>query len=230
MKRTLLAAALAAMVAGTAQAAVTEFIIFKRPNYQGDSHVVKGQVDNLANDGGFAQNASSLIVRGGFWEVCTRDHFQGECRVLPEGQYPSLGRDLNNRIYSVRFLGEDNRHANRVAREYRDLRQELREARREAREEVREARQEWREGRRHGSVELYGQPAFRGRSVQLEGNSADLSEHRFDGRASSMIVFGGTWQVCSQPRYEGRCSVYGPGRYPELASLDDRISSVRQVR
>ena len=222
MKRTVLAAAVAvAMAAGTVHAA--ELILYKAPNFQGDSHSIKGEVANLANDGGWARNVTSLVVTGGYWEVCTEHHFGGECRVLPEGRYPQLGRDLNNRIFSVRFLGPDKRHDTRVAREYRELRQEAREARREAREE-------WREARRKGAVELYGQPAFRGRSVQLEGDSADLSEHRFDGRASSMIVFGGTWQVCSQPRYEGRCSVYGPGRYPELASLDDRISSVRQVR
>ena len=65
MKRTLIAAAVASLVAGTAQAATTEFVIFKGPNYQGESHVVNSEVANLANDGGFAQNASSLVVRGG---------------------------------------------------------------------------------------------------------------------------------------------------------------------
>jgi len=151
--------------------------------------------------------------------------------VLPEGQYPRLGRTLNNRIYSVRFLGTDNRHANRVVAEYRDLRQELREARREAREEMREDRREARrDARRGAAIELYGGTDFRGRSVVVENNLWDLSNSQWDGRASSLIVHDGTWQVCSEPGYQGRCSVFTRGEYRQLAGLDDRISSLRQIR
>ena len=231
MKRTLLAAAIAAaMLAGTAQAAETEFIIYKRPGYQGDSHVVKGEVANLANDGGFAQNASSLVVRGGYWEVCSQDHFKGDCRVLAEGSYPRLGRDLNNKIYSVRFLGTGERFASRFSREYRDIREARREAREEFREERREERREARDARRNGAVELFGAENFRGRSVRVDDNVWDLAGSGFDGRASSLIVRDGTWQVCSEPGYQGRCSMFGPGEYRQLAGLDDRISSMRLVR
>jgi hypothetical protein len=227
MKRTVLAAAVAAMVAGTAQAAVTEFIIFKRPNYQGDSHVVKGEVANLANDGGFAQYASSLVVRGGYWEVCSDHHFQGDCRVLAEGSYPRLGPALNNKIYSVRFLGSEEKFASRTSREYRDIR----EARREAREDARDAKREARRGRDgSAAIELYGGTDFRGRSIMVENNLWDLSNTQWDGRASSLIVHDGTWQVCSEPGYQGRCSVFTRGEYRQLAGLDDRISSLRQLR
>ncbi len=231
MKRTLIAAAVAALVAGTAQAATTEFVIFKGPNYQGQSHVVDGEVANLANDGGFAQNASSLVVRGGYWEVCSEDHFKGDCHVLAEGQYPRLGRDLNNRIYSVRFLGADPKFASRVSREYGDIRQARREAREEMRDDRyarREGRREWRDG--YAAIELFGQPDFRGRSLRVEDNAWDLAANEFSGRASSVVVHEGRWQVCTEPGYRGRCTVLKPGEYGQLAALDDRVSSLRALR
>ncbi|HUP97884.1 MAG TPA: beta/gamma crystallin-related protein [Usitatibacter sp.] len=242
MKRTLIGAAVAAaMLAGAAHAA--EFIIYKGPNYQGESHSVKGEVADLANDGGFAQNASSVVVKGGYWEVCTKDHFQGECRVLAEGEYPRLGRDLNNKIYSVRFLGADQKYAGRFSREYRDIRDARREAREDRRDDRRDAREERRDDRREmrregrrewrdgtGAISLYGGRDFGGRSVRVEDNAWDLSASKFDGRASSVVVHEGTWQLCTEPGYQGRCSVLTPGEYRQLAALDDRVSSLRQLR
>jgi hypothetical protein len=212
MKRPALAVAVAVLLAGTAQAAVTEFIIYKQPNFRGASQTIKGEVANL--EGGFAREGSSLVVRGGHWEVCSDDHFKGRCRVIEPGEYASLPRHWDERIVSVRFVGND---AKRVAREDR----------REFREDRRGARQE---RRQRGSVEIYNGPGFRGRSVRVEDNVRDLRERRFDGRASSAIVHEGTWQLCTEPRFEGRCSVFGPGEYPRLAALDDRVSSLRQVR
>ena len=220
MKRTALAAAVAVLLAGTAHAAVTEFVIYKQPDFKGASQTVKGEVNNL--EGGFAREGSSLIVRGGHWEVCNQDHFQGECRVIPPGEYPRLGPGLDERIVSVRFVGIDPKVARsedrREARETRDAR-DAREARREPRRDARRAQ---------GVVDLYGRPDFGCRSLRVNDNMPSLGE--FDGRASSMIVHEGTWQLCTEPRFEGRCSVFTPGEYSRLAGLDDRVSSLRQVR
>jgi hypothetical protein len=215
MKRTTLVAAVAALVAGAAQAGDTEVIIYKQPNFRGQSHVVNGEVNNL--EGGFARDASSLVVKGGYWEVCDQDHFKGNCHVLEPGRYPRLDSNLNERIVSIRYLGNDQKLAKRVYRE------EVREARRENRREYRER------VAASGAIDLFGRPNFRGRSVRLEDNAADLHERNFDGRASSAIVRDGTWQLCSQPGYSGSCLVMGPGEYPRLAGLDDRVSSIRQV-
>ena len=136
MKRTaLVAAAVTLALAASAQAAVTEFIIYKQPGFRGASHTVKGVVNNL--EGGFAREASSLVVRGGYWEVCNETHFKGDCHVLPAGEYSRLPPSLNERIVSVRFLGTDEQVARRAEREKRLI---AREERREAREARREAR------------------------------------------------------------------------------------------
>jgi hypothetical protein len=254
MKRIPLAAAVAVLFAGAAQAATTEFIIFPHPNFTGDRHVIKGEVNNL--EGNLAGKGSSLEVKGGFWQVCTGHHFTGDCYVLKEGRYPWLGV-LDDRIVAVKFLGTNPTLAGknvlepthpRLARtEVPSQRQVLAEERREARDDRREARREdrreaRRDDRRDGrddwrgndawmsaGVDLYGRPDFRGRSVRIEDNARDLSEHRFDGRASSVIVHEGTWQLCTEPGYRGRCSVLRPGQYPQLAMFDDRVSSMRRL-
>jgi hypothetical protein len=218
MKRFALAAAVAVLFAGIAQAATTEFIVFKQNNFRGPSQTIKGQVENLPG-GGFGREVSSLIVRGGYWEVCNRDHFKGDCYVLGPGESPSLSPALHDRVVAIRFLGTDSKHARRVAKE------ERRDAREERREERREAR---REARQQGAIDLYGRPDFRGRAVRVEDNMPTLRE--FDGRASSVVVHDGKWQLCSEPGFEGRCEVFEPGRYPRLAALNDRVSSLRQVR
>ena len=219
MKRTTLVAALAALAAGAAQAGDTELVIYKQTNFRGPSYLVNGEVANV--EGGLAREGSSIIVKGGYWEVCSESHFKGRCRVIEPGEYSSLPRHWDDRIVSVRFVGNDSKIAQRVAREDR------REARREAREERREARRD--RVARGGSIDLYGRPNFRGRSVRLEDSAPDLWDKQFDGRASSAIVREGTWQLCSQPGYSGSCLVVGPGEYPRLAGLDDRVSSIRQV-
>jgi hypothetical protein len=213
MKRTALLAVL--MLAGVAHAATTEFILFKEPNFRGESDTIKGEVAQLT--GGFARNGSSMVVRGGFWEVCTDDHFRGECHVVAPGEYGRLG-ELSNRIVSVRFLSRDAPPRARDLWAYRegwdrDERRERRLARRD-----------------YGSVELFGQRDFGGRSIRVEENVANFQGSRWDGRASSVVVNEGVWQLCSEPRFEGMCATLGPGRYDHLAQLNNRVSSLRQVR
>jgi uncharacterized protein YcfJ len=53
----------------------------------------------------------------------------------------------------------------------------------------------------------------------------------FNDRAQSAVVQGGSWQVCEDARFEGRCVVLQPGEYPSLSDmgLGHEISSVRAV-
>jgi uncharacterized protein YcfJ len=53
----------------------------------------------------------------------------------------------------------------------------------------------------------------------------------FNDRAQSAVVQGGSWQVCEDARFEGRCAVLQPGEYPSLSDmgLGREISSVRAV-
>lgn len=146
MKRLTLAAALLLAFAGAAHAKPTELVIYKGEHFRGPSDTIKGEVANLEH--GFGREVSSLVARGGTWEVCTGDHFTGRCRTLAEGEYPTLG-NLDERIMSVRFLGENYRVAREDKRDdwyerrREAVREERREERREAREAARDARDSW---------------------------------------------------------------------------------------
>jgi hypothetical protein len=90
----------------------------------------------------------------------------------------------------------------------------------------------------------YGQPAvtytpaqlqlfegrdFRGRMTNLEQSVADFDQGRSPiGSPSSAIVTGGTWEICTDYNYGGRCQALPPGRYNDLgAQLNYRIVSAR---
>ena len=95
---------------------------------------------------------------------------------------------------------------------------------------LRRYRADDRSGSDYGSVELFGQRDFGGRSIRVEEDVANFQGSRWDGRASSVVVNEGVWQMCTEPRFEGVCATLGPGRYDRLAQLNNRISSLRQVR
>lgn len=228
MKRTALAATLALLLAGVAHAGETEIILYKNPGFQGGSQVVNGEVANL--EGGFARGAESMVVKGGFWEACTGDHFKGRCFVLEPGEYPRLDDSLSKRIVSLRFLGATERVARGDRRDW-DERRYRREARNDRNDRNdRDGRHDGRRDRSDGVVHLYNRPGFRGKAILVDNNEPNLRRERFDGRASSLIVRDGVWELCSEPRFEGMCRVYRPGRYEHLAELNDRVSSLRQLR
>jgi hypothetical protein len=87
-----------------------------------------------------------------------------------------------------------------------------------------------RRGDRNASIELYNQPGFGGRAVEIDRDTASLRSSGMDDRASSIVVNDGVWQLCSGPGFQGTCRVFTPGRYPQLEyGMDNQVSSARQV-
>lgn len=80
-------------------------------------------------------------------------------------------------------------------------------------------------------VSFYENDGFSGRYFTTQSPVADFQQHRFNDRASSVVVVRDQWEVCDDVQYRGRCVVLRPGSYPSLSSigLNDRISSVRRV-
>ena len=81
-------------------------------------------------------------------------------------------------------------------------------------------------------VRLFQDDGFAGRSVAVDRNVRDLSRVGFNDEASSAVVRGGRWTLCSEARFRGRCVTLRPGRYASLREmgLNDVVSSVRQGR
>jgi hypothetical protein len=178
-----------------------EIILYAQDNFRGRSFVSEQTVSNFANVG-FNDRASSAVIRGGSWQLCTDAYFRGRCETLPPGEYPTLrSMRLENQVSSVREVG-------------------------------------WQGGPGPGRpgpgpgpramVELYENDGFGGRVLPIN-NAENNFPNSFNDRASSMIIHDGYWEACENIGYHGRCQVYGPGRYANLGSMSNRISSIRPV-
>ncbi len=77
---------------------------------------------------------------------------------------------------------------------------------------------------------LYANDDYQGRALSVVIDERNLGVLNFDQRASSLVVDKGTWVLCSDEDYGGRCLTLGPGRYASLQALglDDEITSVRR--
>lgn len=96
----LLAAAAATLACATAASAQVTF--FERDGFTGRSFTANAPISNFERYG-FNDRASSVVVRGGWWEVCTDARFSGSCVTLRPGSYGSLGAmGMNDRVSSVR--------------------------------------------------------------------------------------------------------------------------------
>ncbi len=80
-------------------------------------------------------------------------------------------------------------------------------------------------------VTLYDEKNFGGGAVTTRDGLAGLRAQDFNDRAASLVVSGGTWEVCENTDFGGRCVTLNPGRYASLDAygLTDRISSLRPV-
>jgi hypothetical protein len=200
----------AAGLTGAAQAA--SITIHKQPNFTGGHVTLNDTTPNLTQHG--IQDQASSLVLDGRWEVCTQPNFAGDCRVLEPGRYATLDGSLNHRIESARPVGRKDVVVGSRGDNYgRDDR-------------GREGR--W-GGRERGAIDIFPGADFRGRPMRVERDTESLE--RFSDQASSVIVHEGTWQLCTQAAYEGRCRTFEPGRYASLGGrLDNNVASVKQIR
>lgn len=80
-------------------------------------------------------------------------------------------------------------------------------------------------------VTFFEHDGFHGRSFTTDRNVWNFERWGFNDSASSAVVRDGSWEVCTDARFEGRCVLLRPGNYPSLGALglNDRVSSVREV-
>ena len=219
MKRLLAAAAILASFAQAAFAG--EITLFTDNDFRGARVTINRDAYNLA-DIGFNDRASSLIVRSGVWQLCEHKDFGGYCAEFGPGEYRELPR-FNDSISSAREVTRGGRGYDRDDRRggpgWR---------------EHDERRGDWRGDDRGGprgdAVQLFAGPRFEGAAVSLSGDFRSLNEVGFNDRAVSIIINEGRWEFCEHGDFRGQCVVFGPGRYPFLEGMNNRISSMRRVR
>jgi len=184
--------------------AAAQVTFYEQESFQGRSFTSQQPRINNFERYGFNDRASSAVVVGTRWEVCSDNRFEGRCAVLRPGRYPSLASlGLNDRVSSARAIDanariDDNRYAPMPVA---------------------------------ARITFYESEGFGGRSFTPERTVNNFQRSSFNDRASSVEVVGERYEVCDGAGFRGNCKVLRPGRYDSLRSmgLNDRISSVRMV-
>lgn len=78
-------------------------------------------------------------------------------------------------------------------------------------------------------VTFFENENFGGRQFNSDRTVENFSTIGFNDRARSVIVEGGSWEVCADSGFNGACTVLAPGRYPTLGSMGSQISSARMA-
>jgi hypothetical protein len=234
MKR--LFAAAAVLAACTHAAFAGEMTLFADSDFRGARVSVQRDAPDL-NRLGFNDRVSSIVVRSGLWQVCEHRDFGGYCAEFGPGEYRSLPR-FNDNISSVREIsrGGPGRGGYDRGGDYRDEGgwRNDRDGRDGRRDDYRGGGGDYRGGggdyRGGGAVEMFSGARFEGEVRALGGDLRTLNDVGFNDRAGSIIIREGRWEFCEHGDFRGECVVYGPGRYPFLDRMGNRISSMRRVR
>lgn len=184
---------------------MADLILYEHDDFQGRSMRVTGSVRDFSNSD-FNDITSSVVVRSGSWLVCEHANFQGRCVTLQPGRYRSLNRlGMNDVISSVREVGGGDR------RDYAPTPPQ---------------RGERPDRYRGASAQLFEGTNFTGRDLVVEDSVRDLGDTGFNQRAGSLRISSGSFQVCSEADFRGRCQTLGPGDYP---GFNAGIASARPV-
>jgi uncharacterized protein YcfJ len=87
--------------------ALAQITVYEHPDFGGRSVSTDSELRNLRRSG-LNDRGSSVVVRGQRWEICDERSFQGRCKLLRPGQYPSLeAMGMDDAISSVRRVGRE---------------------------------------------------------------------------------------------------------------------------
>ena len=207
-RRCLVGVALAAIATG---AFAGEITLYRSSDFQGDTLTLQRAAPDLERTG-FNDTASSVIVRNGVWEVCTEPYYHGNCTQLRAGEYNRMAGTLDDPIASAREIAT-------VAVAPPPAPAAVVTA--PANPPIVAA-----SGPR---IALYAQPGFAGSGVEITETHGALDRIPAYVPASAVIVYGGTWRLCTREYYRGQCADFAPGRYDSLGGLNGRIYSAELV-
>ena len=181
-------------------------VLYADAGYSGARLELNGAVPDLSKLR-FNDRASSVVIRNGAWQVCVDSDFRGRCEIIDASMTRLGAYRLNDNISSLRPVGYGNTGYGGE-------------------------RYDGRRGNRGGwgtGLTLYPDANLQGRGVEIHDNVADLSAWRFNDRASSFQVSGGSWLVCEHANYRGRCEILtaGAGNLKPVR-MNDNISSIRR--
>ena len=176
-------------------------VLFSERGLRGTSLAIAGPVPDLDRSN-FNDRTASMIIESGMWIACRDSFFRGECRSFAPGRYDNLNDfGFGGTISSVRPGGGP------VAPP-------------PAPSPVPP----------QAGIQFFSEPDFGGERVAVDRDLRELDRVGFNDRAASVVVTGGTWEMCTDARFGGSCAVFGPGRYPRMGGLTRQVSSVRRIQ
>ena len=223
-RKTFLSALVGALLALSVPAALAgEITLYEHRDLRGDSLTLHRGAPNLERTGPI-DSAASLVVRDGVWEVCTDAFYRGSCARLRPGEYRKLDGLLNNTITSVREVVTTTELAPPIVAVAPIVAAPpiIAAPPIVAAPPVVIAGAEPR-------IVLFERPGFGGGAIELTKTHGSLDRIAFFGGADAVIVYGGTWRLCSREYYRGECFDFVPGRYENLGALTGRVNSAELV-
>lgn len=190
------------LVCATAVSAA-EITLYQKDNFRGRRVMADSEMTDLSS-AGYNDTASSVVVRSGSWQLCDDANFRGRCVTLTPGQYPSMSQvGLNDGVASVREFNPPPAVVPHPPVVTNGA----------------------------GRVVLYEGPNYTGRAVTVDRPVVNFENIGFNDRARSAVVYEGTWELCLDAQFSGRCALYRPGEYANLgAGLEAQVSSARPMR
>jgi hypothetical protein len=177
--------------------------LYERRDFRGGSRAFDEAIPNL-RDAGFNDQAMSVRLGGRqAWEVCVDANYRN-CRVIDASTSDLSDVGMSSRISSLRPWNQGNRRDDGFG-----------------------------QGRpgfpRAPRLVLFDQRNFRGQSVTVDQTSGNLGG--FGDRAESVQVEGGTWEICTDAGFRGRCTIVSEDT-TDLGRLGLRnnVGSARPVR
>lgn len=180
-------------------------VLFESAGMTGRSYTLTQATPDLGGTG-FNDRAMSAIVNSGTWQLCADANYESSCEIYGPGQHQLLGA-MAGRLSSARpyYGGGGGNNSGG-----------------------------WGGGGGNWGgrtrVVLYEGQNFSGRSYTVSGDVLNnLGNTGFNDRASSMRIERGYWMFCTDANFLGDCRTFGPGDYPSLSWLSNRISSGRRI-
>ena len=80
-------------------------------------------------------------------------------------------------------------------------------------------------------ITFFEYPDFNGRRFAASHAVTNMGETGFNDRASSVVIRNGSWQLCTDSHFRGRCVTLEAGQYRDLAQIgmSNQVSSARQI-
>ncbi len=173
-----------------------EITLYQQRDFQGEGFTLRRSAADLERSA-FNASAASIIVRSGVWEACSAALFSGTCVRLEPGEYNQRDGTLSARVASVREVVNTGAVPPPTTLALAEPR-----------------------------IALFERPGFGGGSIELRRTDGNLDRIPSYRGAGAVVVYSGTWRLCSHEYYRGDCSDFVPGRYDSLGTFGDHVVSV----